>query len=74
MPTVIAALIAVIGALVQSRRHKDRNPADIHMVWWMVAVVGVASLLGAAAHIFDGPHTAELIGYTRGNEIGRAHV
>jgi hypothetical protein len=67
MPTVVAALIAVIGAFVQIRRHKDRNPADVHMVWWMVAVVGVASLVGAAYHIFDGPQTAELIGYTRGN-------
>ena len=67
MPTVVAALIALIGALIQTRRHRDRNSADIHLVWWMVAVVGVASLFGAAYHIFDGPQTAELIGYTRGN-------
>ncbi|MCW2688465.1 MAG: integral rane protein [Mycobacterium sp.] len=37
------------------------------MVWWMVWVVGVASLVGAAYHIFDGAQTAELIGYTRGD-------
>jgi hypothetical protein len=65
--SVFVAVIALIGGLVQSRRHKDRLAADIHIVWWMVWVVGIASIFGAAYHIFDGPQTAELIGYTRGN-------
>ncbi|MCH9640329.1 MAG: hypothetical protein K0U71_01315 [Actinomycetia bacterium] len=67
MPTILAVAVALIGGFVQSRRHKDRPAADIHLVWWMVAVVGVASVIGAGFHIFDGPHIAEMIGYTRGN-------
>src|SRR5689334_5984044 len=66
-PTALAAVIAVIGGTVQSRRHRDRLAADVHMIWWMVLLVGVMSIVGAAFHIFDGPQTAELIGYTRGD-------
>ncbi len=66
-PTIIAVVIALIGGFVQSRRHKDRLAADVHMVWWMVLIVGVMSIIGAAFHIFDGARTAELIGYTRGD-------
>ena len=67
MAAVIGAIIALIGGFVQSRRHKDRLAVDIHMVWWMVWVVGIASVVGAGYHIFDGANTAELIGYTRGD-------
>lgn len=66
MSTVIAVIIAVIGGLVQSRRHRDRPAADVHLVWWMVWVVGIASIVAAAFHIVDGPQTAAMIGYTRG--------
>ncbi|MFN8072304.1 MAG: DUF6790 family protein [Mycobacterium sp.] len=66
MTTVIAAVIALIGGIVQSRRHPDRPAAEVHFVWWMVWVVGIASILAAAVHVFDGPHTAEMIGYARG--------
>jgi len=65
--TVIAVVIALIGGFVVSRRHRDRQAVDVHLVWWMVWVVGVASVVAAGFHIFDGPQTAELIGYTRGN-------
>jgi vacuolar-type H+-ATPase subunit I/STV1 len=64
---ILMVVIALIGGFVQSRRHKDRLAVDIHMVWWMVWVVGIASIVGAGYHIFDGPQTAELIGYTRGD-------
>lgn len=67
MGSVIAVVIVLIGGFVQSRRHKDRLAVDIHMVWWMVLVVGIASIVGAGYHVFDGPQTAELIGYTRGD-------
>lgn len=60
-------VIALIGGFIQSRRRRDRLAADIHMVWWMVWVVGIGSIVGAAFHIFDGPQTAEMIGYTRGD-------
>ena len=67
MFTVIAVVIALIGGIVSSRRHRDRPAADVHMVWWMVWVVGIASVAGAGAHIFDGANVAEMIGYTRGD-------
>ena len=67
MSTVIAVVIALIGGFVVSHRHRDRQAVDVHLVWWMVWVVGVASVVAAGFHIFDGPQTAELIGYTRGN-------
>lgn len=47
-------VIALIGGFIQSRRRRDRLAADIHMVWWMVWVVGIGSIVGAAFHIFDG--------------------
>ena len=67
MGVIIGAIVALIGGFIQSRRHQDRVAADIHMVWWMVLVVGIGSIFGAAYHIFDGEQTAELIGYTRGD-------
>jgi hypothetical protein len=67
MFTVIAVVIALIGGFVQSRRHRDRLAVDTHVAWWMVWVVGIASVVGAAFHIFDGPNVAEMIGYTRGD-------
>jgi hypothetical protein len=65
--TIIAVVIALIGGIVSSRRHRDRRAVDAHMVWWMVWVVGIASVAGAGAHIFDGANVAEMIGYTRGD-------
>lgn len=67
MNVVVAVLIALVGGYVQTRRHRDRLAVDVHMVWWMVWVVGVASIVGAGFHIFDGANVAEMIGYTRGN-------
>ncbi|MFZ2176490.1 MAG: DUF6790 family protein [Rhodococcus sp. (in: high G+C Gram-positive bacteria)] len=71
MPTVVLVLIALIGATIQSRRRREgAGPAttiDTYLVWWLVAVVGVGSVIGAAFHVFDGPDTAEMIGYTRGD-------
>lgn len=67
MTTVLAVVIAVVGGFVQTRRHPGRPAADVHLVWWMVWVVGVASIVAAAFHIFAGPQTAEMIGYTRGD-------
>jgi hypothetical protein len=36
-------------------------------LWWLALAIGVASVVGAAFHVFDGPAIAEMIGYTRGN-------
>lgn len=67
MGVIVGTIVALMGGFIQSRRHKDRVAADIHMVWWMVLVVGIGSIVGAAYHIFDGANTAEMIGYTRGD-------
>lgn len=67
MFTIVGVIVALIGAFVQSRRHRHRPAADIHMLWWMVLIVGVVSIIGAGYHVFDGERTAELIGYTRGD-------
>ncbi|KBC69602.1 DUF6790 family protein [Mycobacterium tuberculosis] len=67
MFTIVGVIVALIGAFVQSRRHRRRPAADIHMLWWMVLIVGVVSIIGAGYHVFDGERTAELIGYTRGD-------
>lgn len=67
MFTIVGVIVALIGAFVQSRRHRHRPAADIHMLWWMVLIVGVVSIIGAGYNVFDGERTAELIGYTRGD-------
>jgi len=68
---LLLPIIALIGATVQWRRRKAEPgagpTADIYLVWWLVVAVGIEGLLGAGAHLFDGPATAEEIGYTRGN-------
>jgi hypothetical protein len=64
---VIAVIVAIVGATVQSRRDEHTPAARIHLLWWLVAVVGVTGLITAGFHIFDGPATAEMIGYTRGD-------
>ncbi|HEX2070862.1 MAG TPA: DUF6790 family protein [Thermoleophilaceae bacterium] len=71
MPSLVFALIAVIGAAVQIRRRRgpDRRelPVDTLLVWWLVTAVGVGSIVGSLFHIFDGAQIAEQIGYTRGD-------
>lgn len=69
MPLLIFALIAFVGGAIQAyrRRGQGRLAADIMMVWWLAVAVGLGGLLGVGYHLFDGPATAELIGYTRGD-------
>lgn len=57
MFTIVGVIVALIGAFVQSRRHRHRPAADIHMLWWMVLIVGVVSIIGAGYHVFDGERT-----------------
>lgn len=72
MQLVVVAVLALVGAALhwaRKRRHV-RYPAamaDTFLVWWLAVAVGVGSLVGACAHLFDGPATAEMIGYTRGD-------
>jgi hypothetical protein len=71
MPEAVFVLIAVIGAAIHVRRHKDTDkPAfaiDTFLVWWFVVPLGIGGIFGAAFHLFDGPEIAREIGYTRGN-------
>lgn len=67
MSVIGGVLFALIGGFLQVRRRPDRVAADVHMVWWMVLVVGVSSISGAMYHIVYGQQTADLIGYTRGD-------
>jgi hypothetical protein len=68
MAFVFLALIALVGATIESRRRReDRLAVDVYLVWWLVAVVGVSDIVGALAHLFDGADVAENIGYTRGD-------
>ncbi|MCD0451685.1 hypothetical protein LO762_21160 [Actinocorallia sp. API 0066] len=66
---VVVALVGAVLHWLRKRRHVT-GPAegvDTFLVWWLAVAVGVGGLLGAGAHLFDGPATAELIGYTRGD-------
>lgn len=71
MPTLVLALVALLGAAIHSSRHRDdARPArrtELFLVWWLAVAVGVGSVITALAHLFNGPATAALIGYTRGD-------
>jgi hypothetical protein len=71
VPSLVFALIALAGAAVSIRRHRHRGEAtlavDTALVWWLVVAVGVAGVVGALFHLFDGRQIAEQIGYTRGD-------
>lgn len=66
MVYAVLLLVVIVGATIQSRRHRGEDgPArvvDVHLVWWLAAMVGVAPALGAFSHLFDGAATAEDIG------------
>jgi hypothetical protein len=69
---VFYIVLALVGAEVSKHRKHRRGEhdflgVDVFLVWWIVVTLGLASIVGAAFHIFDGPATAEQIGYTRGD-------
>jgi hypothetical protein len=68
---VFYALVAVIGASVHLWRHPgDRgreHALGILLGWWIVVTIGVAGIVGALFHLFDGPAIAREIGFTRGD-------
>jgi hypothetical protein len=71
METLVLIVIAPIGAWIHL--HRDSRPRtrartlEIFLLWWLALPVGLAGVLGAAVHVFDGPATAEEIGFTRGD-------
>lgn len=83
MPFLFFAAVALIGAAIH--RHRDKQPRssartfEIFLIWWMVVAVGIAAIVGAMFHFFDGPTTAREIGFTNGDggfqtEVGFADL
>jgi hypothetical protein len=83
MPFLVFSAIALVGAAIH--RHRDSQPRssartlEIFLVWWMVVAVGTAAIFGAMFHFFDGPDTANNIGFTNGDggfqtEVGFADL
>lgn len=68
---VVYALTAVLGAAIHLWRHPaDRRRGraiEVALVWWVVVTIGVAGIVGAGFHLFDGPGIAREIGFTRGD-------
>jgi hypothetical protein len=68
---VLYALVAVAGAGIHLWRHpQDRvtdRAVETVLVWWVVVTIGVAGIVGAGFHLFDGPEIAREIGFTRGD-------
>jgi hypothetical protein len=71
MPMLILTAIAPIGAWLHLRRHPQprsrRRTLEVYLLWWFALPIGVASVLGAAFHVFDGVEIAKEIGFTRGD-------
>jgi hypothetical protein len=71
MPALILMILTPIGAWIHLRRDSlPRTRArtlEIYLLWWLAVAIGAASVLGAYFHVFDGPDTAEMIGFTRGD-------
>jgi heme A synthase len=73
MPFLFFAAVALIGAAIH--RHRDKQPRssartfEIFLIWWMVVAVGIAAIVGAMFHFFDGPTTAREIGFTNGDGV-----
>src|SRR5690349_21117461 len=66
---VLYALVALLGAGIQLwRRPEDRGRAvEVVLLWWLVVAIGVAGIVGALFHLFDGARIAREIGFTRGD-------
>ena len=71
MPALILTVFAPIGAWIHLRRHPEpggrERVLETYLLWWLALAIGAASVVGALFHVFDGPHIAEMIGFTRGD-------
>lgn len=66
---VLYALVALLGSGIQLwRQPAQRGRAvEVVLLWWLVVAIGVAGIVGALFHLFDGARIAEEIGFTRGD-------
>ncbi|HET8638839.1 MAG TPA: DUF6790 family protein [Solirubrobacterales bacterium] len=68
---VLYVLVALVGAAVHIWRHPGQRGTEAvvetFLLWWIVVTIGVAGIVGALFHLFDGPAVAREIGFTRGD-------
>lgn len=68
---VFYAIVALAGAGIHLWRHPEGRVAaravETILLWWIVVTIGVAGIVGAGYHLFDGPGIAREIGFTRGD-------
>ena len=67
---ILTALAPICAALHLWIRRVPPTPGrvfEVFLLWWLALAVGVAGVVGAAFHVFDGPAIAEMIGFTRGD-------
>jgi hypothetical protein len=68
---VFYALVALLGAGIHLWRHPRERRAeralDVVLLWWLVVAIGLAGIVGAGFHLFDGAGVAKEIGFTRGD-------
>lgn len=74
MPFLFWMLVALIGAGIYLLRHKDERGSvavtTALLMFWLGIAIGVASVFGAAFHVFDAEETAEGIGFVPWNPTG----
>ncbi|MDQ2621896.1 MAG: hypothetical protein M3Y45_02525 [Actinomycetota bacterium] len=67
-------LVALVGAGIHLWRHKEQRGAGtvarVLLMYWLGIAIGVASIFGAAFHVFDAKETAEGIGFVPWNPTG----
>lgn len=74
MPFLFWILVALIGAGIHLWRHKgerDRTTVvTVLLMYWLGIAIGIASIFGAAFHVFDAEEVAEGIGFVPWNPTG----
>lgn len=67
-------LVALIGAGIHLWRHGEQRGtvavSRVLLMYWLGIAIGVASIFGAAFHVFDAKETAEGIGFVPWNPTG----
>lgn len=67
-------VVALIGAGIHLWRHREQRGtaavSRVLLMYWLGIAIGVASVFGAAFHVFDAKETAEGIGFVPWNPTG----
>ena len=80
---VFWGVVALLAAGVHLWRHKEpRTPERVpetFLRYWLLIALGIAGIVGGGFHLFDGPDTAQQIGFTNGDggfqtEVGFADI